>query len=162
MSSKHEIPWTFDARDIPQGWVRLASLGGGGGGRKQSQKYNMVHAAIGRGDITSEECIKIKMTPNDPRGPIYVSPQAIDRVVSEAQAAVDSLMNHRQPIHKRAGNLLIDRQIEAAATALCEMNTGVTLMRATLERLTAAVESIATQPKGETAGSWRDMNGETL
>jgi hypothetical protein len=35
-------------------------------------------------------------------------------------------------------------------------------MHATLERLTAAVESIATQPKAETAGSWRDMNGESL
>jgi len=38
-------------------------------------------------------------------------------------------------------------QHEAAVVALCEINNGITLMQATLERLTTAVESIATQPK---------------
>lgn len=37
-------------------------------------------------------------------------------------------------------------QMEAAVIALCEINNGITLMHATLERLTAAVENIATQP----------------
>lgn len=37
-------------------------------------------------------------------------------------------------------------QLEAAVAALCEINNGITLMQATLERLTAAVENIATQP----------------
>ena len=35
-------------------------------------------------------------------------------------------------------------------------------MQCTLERLTAAVESIATQPKDEPVGTWRNMNGESL
>ena len=39
------------------------------------------------------------------------------------------------------------RHVESAVIALCEINTGITLMQCTLERLTAAVESIATQPK---------------
>lgn len=30
------------------------------------------------------------------------------------------------------------------------------------ERLTTAIENIATQPKAEPAGTWRDMNGESL
>lgn len=51
---------------------------------------------------------------------------------------------------------------EAAVVALCEINNGITLMQATLERLTAAVESIATNPRTESVGSWRDMNGESL
>jgi len=55
-----------------------------------------------------------------------------------------------------------DGRIHAAVIALCEINNGITLMQATLERLTAAVESIATQPKAEPAGTWRDMNGESL
>ena len=54
------------------------------------------------------------------------------------------------------------RHVESAVIALCEINNGITLMQATLERLTAAVESIATQPKAEMAGTWRDMNGESL
>ena len=49
---------------------------------------------------------------------------------------------------KPAGKSLAeDSRIEAAVIALCEINNGITLMQATLERLTAAVENIATQPK---------------
>jgi|LakMenEpi03Aug12_release.lakeMendotaPanAssembly.Ray.scaffolds.fasta_scaffold494549_1 hypothetical protein len=38
-------------------------------------------------------------------------------------------------------------QFEAAVIALCEINNGITLIHATLERLATAVESIATQPR---------------
>ena len=40
-----------------------------------------------------------------------------------------------------------DGQFEAAVIALCEINNGITLIHATLERLATAVESIATAPK---------------
>ncbi len=39
-----------------------------------------------------------------------------------------------------------DSRTEAAVVALCEINNGISLVLATLERLTSAVESIATQP----------------
>lgn len=53
-------------------------------------------------------------------------------------------------------------QTEAAVVALCEINNGISLMLPVLERIATAVESIATQPKAEAAGTWRDMNGESL
>lgn len=160
MSGKLEIPWTFDARDIPHGWVRLASLGGGGGGRKQSRKYNIVHGAIGRGEITGEEVIKIKMTPADPRGPIYVDPKAIERVVSQAALAHEAALNARRTTAKDVAG---DRHAESVCESLADIATTLAEIRSLLERVALAGESIATQPKSCDAaenGTWRDMNGE--
>jgi uncharacterized membrane protein len=50
-------------------------------------------------------------------------------------------------------------QNEAAVVALCEIINGISLMHATLERLTAAVESIATQPKREPLEEFANDNG---
>lgn len=53
----------------------------------------------------------------------------------------------------------------SACESLKEISSDVATLRQillVLERLTAAVESVATQPKPETAGTWRDMNGESL
>lgn len=57
---------------------------------------------------------------------------------------------------------LADNRMEAAVVAVCEINNGISLIAGLLERLTAAVESIATTTKAEPVGSWRDMNGESL
>lgn len=85
------------------------------------------------------------------------------------------LSNGRWYVHERVSNeylanstakpevpTRVGSRDEAAVIALCEINNGISLMHATLERLTAAVEAMATQPKAETVGTWRDMNGESL
>jgi hypothetical protein len=154
MRNRQEIPWTFDARDIPQGWVRLASFGGGGGGRQHSRKYNVIHRAIRIGEIKEDEVIKIKMTASDPRGPIYVDPKAVDRVMAHADSVVEDGL--KEP-GKRQGS----SHTEAAAIALCEINNTLSLAYGLLERLTQAVEAMATQPAQE-SGSWRGVNGESL
>ncbi len=60
----------------------------------------------------------------------------------------DSVATTPRPVTNTPAVAGIDRrQLEAAVIALCEINNGISLMHVTLERLTAAVESIATQPK---------------
>lgn len=52
-----------------------------------------------------------------------------------------------KPQHKPSPAGLSPAHAEAAVIALCEINNGISLMQSTLERLTAAVELIATQPR---------------
>ena len=60
----------------------------------------------------------------------------------------DSFATAPMPVTNTPAAAGIDkRHVEAAVVALCEINNGISLMHVTLERLTAAVESIATQPK---------------
>ena len=54
------------------------------------------------------------------------------------------------------------RYAESACELLAYIGSTLVEVRCVMERLTAAVESIATQPKAEPAGTWRDMNGESL
>lgn len=65
-------------------------------------------------------------------------------------------------VDKASNGCLDGRRIESAITAMCEISNGLTLMHEVLERLTAAVEQIATQPRSEPARTWPDMNGESL
>jgi hypothetical protein len=97
------------------------------------------------------EAVKLMRSTDDRTGPVWVDADAARKVLandkpSTRPAAVDSHAS--------------DRRLEGAVVALCEINNGISFMQATLERLTAAVESIATQPKADPAGTWRDMNGE--
>jgi len=83
------------------------------------------------------EAVKLMRSTDDRTGPVWVDAEAARRVLSgEPDAA-----------RKPASVGLSASQLEAAVIALCEINNGITLMQATLERLTSAVESIATQPK---------------
>ena len=49
--------------------------------------------------------------------------------------------------------------IDLQYVSVCESLAGVERL---LERLATAVESIATAPRHEPAGAWRDMNGELM
>ena len=58
-----------------------------------------------------------------------------------------------------------DLQYESVCESLADIAQSAAGIERLLERLTTAVESIATQPKqthDEPVGSWRDMNGEAL
>ena len=53
------------------------------------------------------------------------------------------------------------RHAENACELLAYIGSTMVEIRCVLERLTAAVESIATQPKADAVANWRDMNGES-
>lgn len=61
---------------------------------------------------------------------------------------------------KPASNSSATLDVAAAMASLASIDTTLDEIYRVLERLTAAVENIATQPKAEPAGTWRDMNGE--
>lgn len=69
-----------------------------------------------------------------------------------------------EPSVKAAANTCgIDkRHAESVCESLSSIDTTLDEIYRVLERLTNAVEGIATQPKAEAAGTWRDMNGESL
>ena len=91
-------------------------------------------------------------------GPWFVLDQHVEETQQRRAVRRERCDESRAVCEKHAA--VSTSQIEAAVIALCEINNGITLMQATLERLTAAVENIATQPKAEPVGTWRDMNGE--
>ena len=137
-------------KDIPKGWVRVSryddrddkNRGGASG------DYARILAAIHR-------------------VPPAVRAYRDGRFWCACEADIEKLLSAsgqsvRAVTPGKPAALMSSGQIESAIVALCEINNGITLMHATLERLTAAIESIATQPKAEPAGSWRDMNGESL
>lgn len=84
--------------------------------------------------------VKLMRSTDDRTGPVWVCPEAAARVLAPVEPA-------GRPKPAYAAHGLDKGQAEAAVIALCEINNGITLMQATLERLTLAVESIATQPK---------------
>lgn len=88
----------------------------------------------------------------------YVHERASNEHLTKAAARPESPRQHTGKADPAWG----DSRLEAAVVAMCEINNGISLMHATLERLVAAVESIATQPKAEAVGSWRDMSGESV
>jgi len=71
-------------------------------------------------------------------GRLFVHKDDIARLTKEWVEPED-----RDSTEEPATNL----QYESAVIALCEINNGITLIQATLERLTLAVESMATQRK---------------
>jgi len=85
------------------------------------------------------EAVKLMRSTDDRTGPVWVDAEAARRVL-EPEKPVTSKKGTSDPAWA-------DSRTEAAVIALCEINNGISLMQATLERLTAAVESIATQPK---------------
>jgi hypothetical protein len=100
----------------------------------------------------------------DTRGNIYVH-------LAQAEAWLDSYRDVDAPTtHKKASTVVDDRpaasgsQMTAAVVALCEINNGIAVLGDTLRNLVAAVELLGEQQakQHEPAGSWRDMNGESL
>jgi hypothetical protein len=145
-----------DIRDIPSDAVPLVSYGGRKVGKGGSWEYENLHRLCKAGELRHWKFTRGRT------GQLFVMPD-------QATQALDALKDRKSRTDGPACSLTdslasaaTHRHVEAAVVALCEINNGITLMQATLERLTAAVESIATQPKLEPAGSWRDMNGESL
>ena len=144
---KYKTKVITDESQVPAGFKRISSLADS---LTDQKKLSDAHTD---GLI---EAVKLMRSTDDRTGPVWVDAQAAAHVLRGS-----ATLQARKPA-KAVDSAWADRRIESAVIALCEINNGITLMQATLERLTAAVESIATQPKAEPAGSWRDMNGESL
>ena len=153
---KHKTKVITDESQVPAGFKRIASLADS---LTDQKKLSDAHTD---GLIAA---VKLMRSTEDRTGPVWVDADAARRVLDGSE---------RQQVRKPAiPSVASSSQIEAAVIALCEINNGITLMHGVLERLTAAVESIATQPHpAEQAlrqeimatiggdGTWRDMNGE--
>ena len=150
-SARKELRSTQDVRDIPKGWVRLSSFG-----PKSDVRYSAVYAALHNGCIADSECIKFQLTDSDPRGPIYVCPTAANRAIKAAAEPIAKA----KPAPVATG--IDKRHAESVCESLASIDSTLDEIYRVLERLTTAVESVATQPRGEPAGTWRDINGEAL
>lgn len=145
---KHKTKVITDESQVPAGFKRISSLADS---LTDQKKLSDAHTD---GIIAA---VKLMRSTEDRTGPVWVDAEAARRVLDACD---------RQPIRNpSAGQGPSSSQIEAAVIALCEINNGITLMQATLERLTAAVESMATQPKARfedaTEASWNGINGDT-
>ena len=140
-------------KDIPQGWVRVAdyderenkNLGGPGG------TYAKILAAV-----------------NQKQSPIraYKDGKFWIAMKCDVDAFVLSL-DERTEAATSAPDVSAaskDLQYESVCESLADIATSLAGVERLFERLTAAIESIATQPKAEhePAGAWRDMNGEVM
>jgi hypothetical protein len=129
---------TKDVRDIPLGYVPLASFEPHGHGKKGGQWYQRLYKAW-----AAKQLGGIRVILGGKRAQIFVNPVEVESLVEQWTKLDQQVPAASQP----QSRLITDRQLESAIIAICEINNGITCMQATLERLTQAVESIATQPK---------------
>lgn len=157
MSTEISQSVTSKRSDIPTGYIAISSFGchKGNTDRKASEEYKALYQAWCDERISG---IKLMKSVHDKRGQIFVDPLAAERVITECR---------KPPAKQKAvAACVVDavdrRPAEGVCQTLSSMDTTLDEIYRVLERLTAAVEGIATQPKEEAAGAWRDMNGESL
>ena len=125
---------------VPHGFRRISSLADS---LTDQKKLSDAHTD---GFIAA---VKLMRSTEDRTGPVWV----------DAEAAREVLAGDKTRTKKVSAYQMSAGQNEAAVIALCEINNGISLIHATLERLTAAVESIATQPKREPLEEFANDNG---
>ena len=142
------IRWTLEAREIPTDWVRLTSFGYDKAAKRPSDDYKTIYSCIQQGLISPDDCIKFRLTPTDDRGPIYVKPSAAADALAKYSAAFAARRDGVKPTKPERELCGIDkRHAEIACESLASMKSTMDEIYLVLERLTAAVESIATHPK---------------
>jgi hypothetical protein len=128
--------------------VRLTSFGYDKAAKKPSADYKTIYSCIQRGLISPDDCIKFRLTPSDDRGPIYVRPSAAADALAKHSAEFSARRDGIQKLRPDAESSGIDtRHAESACESLASIDTTLDEIYRVLERLTTAVESIATQPK---------------
>lgn len=134
-----------DKADLPAGYVPLGTLATDSG---STPLYGYVQRAYERGEW-SRSLFRCK-------GKRFIHKDDLERLTTEfnARQGGDSCDS--------SGNDDGDSQYVAVCVSLASIDRTLNEMHRVLERLTVAVESIATQPKAEPVGTWRDMNGESL
>jgi len=117
-----------------------------------SPSYKALKKAIDKGDKT----IPSAQIPATKYGRFWVHKSSAERFLSEAEAAISEAVHRSESAGDATSSVacrehgerrdVSPAQLEAAVVALCEINNGISLVLATLERLTSAVESITKQP----------------
>jgi hypothetical protein len=150
--AKYETQYIRDEREVPDGYMALVEFD------SQSLDHKRLSGAHAKGLIRA---VKMMRSPRDHRsGKVWVHHQDAKAFL----AAYDTQRaGHKpEPTAEAAVAAGIDkRHAEIACESLASMKSTMDEIYLVLERLTAAVESIATQPKAEPVGTWRDMNGES-
>ena len=140
MSNKVTQSVTSRKSDVPSNYIPISSFGchNSHTDTKASEEYKALYAAWCEERISG---IKLMSNVHNKRGQIFVDPADADRVINE----------HLQPQPKRAkkpADAGIDKShAENVCRSLASIDTTLDEIYRVLERLTAAVESIATQPK---------------
>lgn len=139
---KYKTKVITDESQVPAGFKRISSLADS---LTDQKKLSDAHTD---GLI---EAVKLMRSTDDRTGPVWV----------DAQAAAHVLRGSATLQAGKPAKAVDSAWGESACLSLADMGSTMVEIRCVLERLTAAVESIATQPKAEPVGTWRDMNGES-
>jgi hypothetical protein len=144
MKTRHTTTFIQDESQVPAGYVAMPEFGVNG------TEYKAVSRAQKTGLIRA---VKLVRHEGDLKG------GAVWVHKSDADAYLRSLvMPEVSTTVETQSSTTVD--VSAAVQSLASIDTTLDEIYRVLERLTAAVENIATQPKAEPVGTWRDMNGE--
>jgi hypothetical protein len=134
--SKFQTKVITDESQVPQGWMRVSQLCES---LADQRKLSEAHTD---GLIAA---VKLMRSVNDRGGPVWVSPDDARLVLQSEKPEPSKKFSADPP----TAALMSSRQAESVIVALCEISNGVALMLDVLERLTTAVEGMATQPRTE-------------
>lgn len=145
MGKKHSTRFITAESDVPEGYVPLASF----------DHTTRLHRALSKAHAEGRvRAVKLVRHEGDIKtGAVWVheGDAAVIRAAYDGTGAAAS---------KADQQAATPSQIEAAVVAMCEISNTLVLVYGLLERLTQAVEKLQATPAE--AGSWRDMNGESL
>ena len=139
---KYKTKVITDESQVPAGFKRISSLADS---LTDQKKLSDAHTD---GLI---EAVKLMRSTDDRTGPVWV----------DAQAAAHVLRGSATLQARKPAKAVDYAWGESACLSLADIGGTMVEIRCVLKRLAAAVESIATQPKAEPVGTWRDMNGES-
>lgn len=147
MSRKHSTRFINDESHVPDGYVPLASFG----------HNTRIHRALCDAHRDGRvRAVKLVRHEGDIKtGAVWVH----EGDAAEFRDAYES--PQPKAIADSAVEAIGSRHAESVCESLSSIDATLDEIYRVLERLTTAAESIATQPKAEPAGLWRDMNGES-
>lgn len=146
MSRKFRTKVITDESQVPAGFRRISALADS---ITDQKKLSDAHTD---GLI---EAVKLMRSTDDRTGPVWVDAVAADRVLRGEEKPKEG--------SKSSGATGIDkRHVESVCESLADISSDVGTLHqilSVLERLTAAVESIATQPKRDPLEEFANDNG---
>jgi len=141
MKERHQTRYVQDKSQVPIGYVAMREFGVDGADYKavaRAQKNGLVRA------------VKLVRHEGDLKnGFVWVHKGDADTYLSSLVLPDSHEQLAEEQCVTPSQTASLDSKAEAAVIALCEISNGVTLMYDVLDRLTKAVESIATQPQTE-------------
>jgi hypothetical protein len=141
----------YDIREIPEGYVPVSSYGANADKKKAKPEYKAVRWAIDNELVASA---KFCRSVGDKTGPVFIHPdeatKAIELHADKRQRVASIALTHSLPSDAASLN---------AVLSIAEIRLTMSRIEAILERLTTAVEGIATQPKTPQQELLHTING---